>query len=81
MSDARPLSSVLRLPTGETVTIRASGRDNGGPRFEVDALLPPRLSGPPRHRHLAQTETFTVLEGSLRVVLGRKVRELGAGTP
>jgi quercetin dioxygenase-like cupin family protein len=79
MSDARPLASVLRLPTGETVTIRASGRENGGARFEVEALLPPRLSGPPRHRHLAQTETFTVLEGRLRVVLGRKAHELGAG--
>lgn len=59
---------VLHLPTGETITITASGRDNGGAVFEVEAFLPPGLSGPPRHRHRWQTETSTVQEGRLRVV-------------
>lgn len=79
MSEPGTPSSVLRLPTGETVCIRASGRDNAGALFEVDALLPPGLSGPPRHRHLAQTEAFTVLEGRLRVVVGTETRELRTG--
>lgn len=70
---------VLRLPTGETITVVASGRENGGRVFEVDALLPPGLSGPPRHRHRLQTETFTVLEGRLRVRVGDEVRVLAAG--
>ncbi|GAA4698441.1 hypothetical protein GCM10023215_41030 [Pseudonocardia yuanmonensis] len=79
MSDLGPPSPVLRLPTGEAVTIRASGRDTAGALFEVDALLPPGLGGPPRHRHLVQTEAFTVLEGRLRVVVGAETRELRAG--
>jgi quercetin dioxygenase-like cupin family protein len=69
----------LQLPTGEQVTILASGRDNGGEVFEVEAVLPPRLAGPPRHRHRWQTETFTVLDGQLRVVVGHDVRVLEAG--
>jgi quercetin dioxygenase-like cupin family protein len=70
---------VLHLPTGETITVLASGRGNGGAAFEVEALLPPGLAGPPRHRHRVQTETFSVLEGRLRVVLGPDARVLSAG--
>ena len=76
--DERPRRR-LHLPTGEQVMILASGRDNGGEVFEVEAVLPPRLAGPPRHRHRWQTETFTVLDGRLRVVVGREVRVLEAG--
>ncbi|MGY1706547.1 cupin domain-containing protein [Geodermatophilus sp. SYSU D00697] len=70
---------VLHLPTGETIRVLASGQDNGGAALEVDALLPPGLAGPPRHRHRTQTETFTVREGRLRVVVGRDTRVLTAG--
>ena len=67
---------VLHLPTGEQITVLASGADNGGTAFEVEAVLPPRLSGPPRHRHRYETEVFTVLDGVLR--LGRETRTLVA---
>jgi mannose-6-phosphate isomerase-like protein (cupin superfamily) len=70
---------VLHLPTGETITIVASGQDDGGAGFEIDALLPPGPAGPPRHRHRTETETFTVQEGRLQVVLGRDTRVLSAG--
>jgi quercetin dioxygenase-like cupin family protein len=70
---------VLRLPTGEQITALASGVDNGGTAFEVEALLPPHLSGPPRHRHRYETEVFTVLDGVLRVRLGRETQTLVAG--
>lgn len=72
------MSETLHLPTGETITIVASGR-GGSAIFEVDAVLPAGLSGPPRHRHRAQTETFTVLEGRLRVQVGADRHDLGAG--
>jgi mannose-6-phosphate isomerase-like protein (cupin superfamily) len=70
---------VLHLPTGETIRILASGHDNGGVALEIDALLPPGLAGPPRHRHRTQTEAFTVQEGRLQVVVGRDTRVLCAG--
>lgn len=70
---------LLHLPTGETLTIRATGGDTGGARFEFDAVLPPGLSGPPPHRHRAEAETFTVLAGRLRVRLGRRTVDLDAG--
>ncbi len=70
---------VLRLPTGEQITVLTSGADNGGTAFEVEALLPPHLSGPPRHRHRYETEVFTVLDGVLEVRLGRETRTLYAG--
>ncbi len=75
MTDPR----VLHLPTGERITILASGRETGGVVSEVEALLPPGLAGPPRHRHRVQAETSAVQEGRLRVVLGRDVRVLAAG--
>ena len=61
-----PNLRVLHLPTGETIRILASGHDNGGAALEVDALLPPGLPGPPRHRHRTRTESFTVQEGGCR---------------
>ncbi len=70
---------VLRLPTGEQITVLASGAGTGGAAFEMEALLPPRLSGPPRHRHRYETEVFTVLDGVLEVRLGRETRTLHAG--
>ena len=76
---ADPDLRLLQLPTGETIRILASGHDNGGAALEVDALLPPGLPGPPRHRHRTQIETFTVQEGRLQVVVGRDTGVLSAG--
>jgi mannose-6-phosphate isomerase-like protein (cupin superfamily) len=78
-ADGPDTRRTLRLPGGEVVTIRASGADTGGAVFAVDAILPPGLTGPPRHRHRAQTETFTVVDGRLSVVVGREEHVLGEG--
>lgn len=69
----------LHLPSGEEVTVLASGTENGGALFEIEATLPPGLPGPPRHRHRARTETFSVVQGRLCVVIGRDTRILGEG--
>jgi len=69
----------LHLSTGEVIDIVRSGKDNGGAAFEVEALLPPRLSGPPPHRHRREIETFEVLEGVLRVRIGDETRDLQTG--
>ena len=70
---------VLRMPTGEVVHVLQTGADSGGAVFAFEAVLPPRLSGPPPHRHRLETETFSVLEGRLRVRVGAERRDLEAG--
>ena len=69
----------IDLPTGEVLTVLRNGASTGGAAFEVEAVLPPRLSGPPAHRHRSGSEEFTVLDGELRVRLGRERRVLGPG--
>ncbi|WP_219416286.1 cupin domain-containing protein [Pseudonocardia nigra] len=73
------MERVLRMGTGEVLTILRSGADTGGSAFGFEAVLPPGLSGPPPHRHRVETETFSVLEGVLRVRVGDRVRVLEAG--
>ncbi len=69
----------IQLPSGETVTVLRNSANTAGAAFEIEALLPPGLSGPPAHRHRRGTEAFTVLDGELRVRLGRDRRVLGPG--
>jgi mannose-6-phosphate isomerase-like protein (cupin superfamily) len=75
MSETR----VLRLPTGELISIVRTGRETAGEVFEFEAVLPPGLSGPPAHWHRVEQESFEVMEGRLRVRVGRAVRDLGPG--
>lgn len=70
---------VFRQPTGETIRILRSGVDTSGATFEFEATLPSRTSGPPAHRHLAEQESFEVLEGRVSVRLGRTWREVEPG--
>ena len=44
----------------------------------IDAIVPPRYS-PPLHRHDFGAESFYVIEGSARFVLGDREEVLGAG--
>ena len=70
---------VLRLPTGELISIIRTGHETGGEVFEFESVLPSGLSGPPAHWHRVEQETFEVVEGRLRVRVGRAVRHLGPG--
>lgn len=72
-------SDRIQLPSGETLTVLRNSASTAGAAFEIEAVLPPGLSGPPAHRHRGGTETFTVLDGELRVRLGRDRRLLGPG--
>ena len=69
----------IGLPTGEALTVLRKGASTAGAAFEIEAVLPPGLSGPPAHRHRRGTEAFTVLDGELRVRIGRDRRVLGPG--
>lgn len=60
------MPTTLRLSRTETLLIRESTAD----RFEVDATYEPGGARPPRHSHPHHDESFTVLEGTLRVGIG-----------
>ncbi len=58
--------------TGETLTMLASEEDNDGTLQLYRVHLPPHRPSPPLHYHLAFTETFTALDGTLDMYLGRE---------
>jgi mannose-6-phosphate isomerase-like protein (cupin superfamily) len=62
--------------TGETITMLVSEEENGGTCQLYQAYVPPRRLGPPLHYHVAFTETFTVIEGTLDVYLGPQRRRV-----
>jgi mannose-6-phosphate isomerase-like protein (cupin superfamily) len=67
---------VLRLPTGELISIIRTGSETEGEVFEFESVLPSGLSA---HWHRVEQETFEVVEGRLRVRVGHTVRHLGPG--
>ncbi|MBC6463230.1 cupin domain-containing protein [Actinomadura sp. HBU206391] len=69
----------FHLPGGDLATIRHTARDTDGALFEFEAVLAPGRSGPPAHLHVGQEESFTVVEGLLRVRSGWNWSEFGAG--
>jgi mannose-6-phosphate isomerase-like protein (cupin superfamily) len=68
--------SIRNEKTGETLTMLISEEDNGGTRQLYRVCLPRHRPSPPLHYHLAFSETFTVIEGSLAMYLGRDHRKV-----
>ena len=64
---------------GSLVRIRASGRDTAG-RLALLEHHAERGYGSPVHRHLADEETFFVIDGELRVEVGGEANAAGAGS-
>jgi len=60
--------------TGETLTMIVSEDENGGAMQLYRVYLPPHRPSPPLHFHLAFTEKFTAMEGSLDMYMGRERR-------
>jgi len=71
--------TALRLPTGEELRFLRTGEETAGAVFEVEAVLPPGLSGPPAHWHRVEQEEFVVVDGVLRVRIGSAAHDLEAG--
>jgi len=66
--------------SGEQITIRATAQDTGGGRvLEWELLLAPGGKVPSRHAHPEQEETFTVLAGRMRFLVGGRRLTLGPG--
>jgi quercetin dioxygenase-like cupin family protein len=61
----------------DTMRVFASAGDTGG-AFEIFEMTGPRDSGPPQHAH-PWTESYTIVKGTLDVLLGDKVIPAGPG--
>jgi mannose-6-phosphate isomerase-like protein (cupin superfamily) len=57
--------------TGETLTMLISEEENGRVQQLYRVELPPHRPSPPLHYHVAFTETFTAVNGTLDIYLGR----------
>jgi len=62
--------------TGETLTMLKGEDETGGMVQCYRVHLPPHRQSPPLHYHLAFTERFTCLHGTLDVYLGRERRHV-----
>jgi len=69
----------LTMPDGTTFVILESGSDNEGAQMTFEITMAPGASGPPRHTHPAQEESWTVQSGELAVLVGSQWRTLAAG--
>lgn len=66
--------TTLTFADGQVVVVESSGPD-----FVFSAVLPPRHTGPPAHRHRHEREEFTVESGQVVVRVGRERRLLRPG--
>lgn len=65
--------------TGQTITFVRTAADTAGALLELETTYASSGGRPPLHFHPAQDEHFEVLEGELRVRVGRSRRTLGPG--
>lgn len=65
--------------TGQTITFRRTAADTDGELLEMETTYVASQGRPPMHFHPGQAERFEVLEGELRVRLGRARSTLGPG--
>jgi mannose-6-phosphate isomerase-like protein (cupin superfamily) len=63
---------------GGTVSILISGEDTGGTFSMWEGIQKPG-GEPPLHVHHANDETFVVLEGNMRILIGDEIYEAGPG--
>ena len=65
---------------GDRITYKAVGRDTGGHYGLVEVTAPAGAPGPPPHVHESEEEAFYVVEGELKVQIGGRTLQAGAGT-
>ena len=63
---------------GDRYTFLVTGEQSGGAYFVMEALVPPG-GGPPPHIHRHEDETFYVVEGRCRFLLGDRTIHATAG--
>lgn len=74
------MSSIIRVQaTGETLTFLDDNEGTLGDGLLMEVRLPPGGSGPPLHIRPLQSESFEVVEGTLRVQVGGDLFEVDVG--
>ena len=68
-----------RFHDGSEFTVVRSAADTGGEALELEMFFPPTAEDVPRHVHPEQAETYEVLEGAFKVLVGSEWHELGPG--
>ncbi len=68
---AKPGDVIEEPLFGERIVFRKTGRETGGELLEFDHFLPPGAFPPAAHVHPRQEQRLEVLEGSVRVRVGR----------
>ncbi|MEE1131727.1 MAG: cupin domain-containing protein [Caryophanon sp.] len=65
--------------TGEQITFVETAEQTNGKHLLIEVTLPPFGDGPPLHVHDSFVEHFTVLEGTLTVIVDETTHTLQAG--
>jgi mannose-6-phosphate isomerase-like protein (cupin superfamily) len=60
--------------------MKATAATTNGAFSITEGTFPPGMSGPPPHAHRVTTDTFYVLEGTLRVTVGEREIDAPAGS-
>lgn len=69
----------LTLPDGTSFEVVESDPESASARIDFEITMAPDAIGPPRHIHLSQEESWTVLSGELSVQVDDGWRSLCAG--
>ncbi|MCU0463392.1 MAG: cupin domain-containing protein [Anaerolineae bacterium] len=72
-----PQEIVTNPSTGEQITFLERAGDTGGAYLRFEDRIAPDASSPPQHIHAGQSETFTVKEGTVRLIVGGQGHLLG----
>jgi quercetin dioxygenase-like cupin family protein len=70
---------VLSFHDGSEFKVVKSATDTGGEALELEMFFPPTTEDVPRHIHPGQAETYEVIEGTFRVLIGSEWHELAPG--
>jgi mannose-6-phosphate isomerase-like protein (cupin superfamily) len=68
--------SIRNNETGESLTMLVGEQENQGALQLYEVTLPPHRPSPPLHYHLAFSETFTVVQGTLDMYIERERRHI-----
>ena len=69
----------LAMPDGTTFAVIESASSSEGARIVFEITMAPGATGPPRHFHPAQEESWSVQEGELSVQVNNEWHTLTAG--